>query len=732
MIAVRGAREHNLRGVDLDLPVDRLVVFVGPSGSGKSSMLLDTLHAEGRRRYLEALSGGLGRAPLRRPAVDVLTGLPPTVAFEAVAAPPPPRWMLADLASVRPLVDVLLGRAGVQHCPRCDVVVRTWTQDEIVAALLALPSGTRLRIEVPIPSNQPADAAAAGFSRVSVDGEVRRVEEVGDVAVGARVHIVVDRIRLGDADRSDRLHDAVRLAGRAGAGQLLAVTDDGVHAFVDRPRCVACGIDLPALGPRLFRPGEGASCEACGGTPGPCATCGDTGLGPAARAVRWQGRSIVDLLSGVCDDDLPDAPDAISSTVLPALRERLAHLRRLGLGALPLRRSASALSSGEAQRARLVGLLASAPAGVLYVLDEPAAGLGPTEAAAVASAVRALVTGGNGVLCVDHHPAMIALADRVIEFGPGGGPQGGRVVFDGSPHELASAPTATGRWWSTGRRPVALPPRDGFGVWVGGVRLRRGGITVALGSSGAGKSTALGALASSAAAAGMERVVWAEGTAARTARSITASYVGAWAVLRELLASTTEARIRGLGAGAFSLAQPGGRCEACLGTGERRIELLWLPELWTPCTACDGRRFAGDALAVRWHGRDPGELLDLAADDARRLLGGVPRLDRALRALADCGLGHVPLGMPTRALSTGEAGRLRLARELARGAIGPEALVLLDDPTRGQHVVDADVILLLADRLAEAGATVVLATHDPAVAQALGREPEAERGVQWL
>jgi excinuclease ABC subunit A len=725
LIEVRGAREHNLRGVDVDLGTDGITVFVGPSGSGKTSLLLDTLHAEGRRRYLEALSGGLVRARLRRPDVERVEGLPPTVSFEAVAPSAAPRATLADLAAVRPLLDVLLGRAGVQHCPQCDARIATSSQDEIVGALLALPAGTRLRIEIPLPSGDPSHAAAGGFSRVSVDGDVRAVEDVGRVPPGATVRIVVDRLRLGDGDRRERLHDAVRLAGRAGSGQIVAVTDLGERAFVDRPRCVACALDLPPLSPRLFRSGEAAACSACSGAFGDCAACGGTGLGAAASAVRWGGARLRDLLDRPAGaQSWADAPDdAVSRRVLGPLRQRLETLRRLGLGALRLGRPAPTLSTGEVQRARLVGLVATAPSGVLYALDEPAAGLAAIEAEAVAACVRALIAAGNGVVAVDHNPVLIAAADRVVEFGPGAGPEGGRIVFDGPPSALAAADTATGRWWASGRRLPAVTCPSGRDVVLAGVPLRAEGLTVWTGPSGSGKSRALAALAAAVEAGGTPwaRVLWAEGTAARAARSIAATYVGAWSVVRELLAATAEARVRGLDAGAFSLAQPGGRCEACQGTGEKRVDLEWLPELWTPCPVCDGRRFAGDALAVRWHGLDPGELLQQTAAEARRLLGGVPRLERALRALVDCGLGHVPLGLPTRALSSGEASRLRLARELARGAVGPDALVLLDDPTRGQHAVDAERVLRLAVRLAEAGAAVVVASHDPEVARALGQ-----------
>ncbi len=732
-LSIRGAREHNLAGVDLDLPLDAFVVFVGPSGSGKTSLAIDTVHAEGRRRYLEALAGGGPRGrSLRRPVVDRVDGLPPTLALETGQAAPSRRSTVADLTQIRPLLDVALGRAGTLHCPKCGTAVVTSTHDEIVGAVLALPEGTRLRVEVPIPTSGLADAVKAGFSRVSIDGEVRRLEDVGVVAATAAVRIVVDRIRLGEERRS-RVHDAVRLASRAGSGRVFVVTDDGEISFVDRPRCLSCTLDLPALSPRLFRSGEVDPCAACAGLAvtdkGPCAPCEGTGLGAAALAVRWGGQRLTDLLHRSAEDSAWESgpTDGVSAPIRTVLAERMGWLKRLGIGHLPLQRPVHQTSQGEFQRVRLVGLLATPLAGVLYVLDEPAAGLGDAEARGVAAAIRTLVVGGNGVLVVDHHAVVIEAADRVVEFGPGGGPDGGRVVWDGPPDALATAPTATGRWWASGRLLPSLAFRVGEFVAIAVAEGRiegvvRGGVQLIVGPSGSGKTRRLAALA--AAVEGgktpFERVVWADGAGPRGARSTPASYVGLWAVLRELLAATASAKVRGLGAGAFSLNQPGGRCEACQGTGERRVDLEWLPELWLPCPVCDGRRFAGDIREVRWHGLDASELLELTVTAARAVLSGVPKLDRALRAMADCGLGYVPLGLPTRSLSGGESNRLRVARELARGGIDGTTLVLLDDPTRGLHAVDAAVILALIDRLAESGAAVVVATHDEAVARAIG------------
>ncbi|MEZ4236073.1 MAG: hypothetical protein R3F59_07910 [Myxococcota bacterium] len=374
-VAIRGAREHNLAAVDLDLPRGQLIVLCGVSGSGKSSLAFDTLFVEGQRRYLEALGAGRQRGPgLVPPRVDRIDGLPPTLALPQRASAFGPRSTVGTVTEAAPVLRVLFARAGTQHCPRCGAAIAPVTHDEIVARLAALPDGTRLTLEAPLRLEPGADVAGileevqrAGFGRVRLDGEVLRVEDVTPrQRDGAeRLSIVVDRIRTGP-DRSGRLDDSVRLAVRAGRGVVAAVHgasgEEEVLTFVARPYCPVDDLTLPPLEPALLAPtpsGPGACprCDGLGAVEGaPCPDCGGSRLSEVARAVRWRGRTLPEV-DGMPVEALraalavPD-PTPVEAAALQDLGRRLDRLLALQLGSS---RSAAAWTPCRAARSSASG-----------------------------------------------------------------------------------------------------------------------------------------------------------------------------------------------------------------------------------------------------------------------------------------------------------------------------------------------------------------------------------------
>ncbi len=717
MLIVRGAREHNLKGVDLDLPAGQVVALCGPSGSGKSSLAFDTLFAEGQRRYLQAL-GLSSRADLPPPRVDRLDGLPPTLALRQRVQAPDHSARLVEVAEAAPALRLLFGRSGELHCPACGRPVRPTSHDGIVAALLEAPEGARVLIEAPLTSAAGVldEVRRAGFSRVRVDGEVMRAEGL-TLPATASLRVVVDRVKVS-ADRRARLADSVRLAAQAGRGVVVAVVDGEEHTWVDRPYCPHDDQALPPLEPRLLsRRSQTGGCPSCAGSG--CEACDQSGLSSVARAVTWRGFRLPDLWAMSIDElcgALPSQGEPAEQGALDELRRHLSGLQRLGLGPLPLSRRALTLSAGERQRVRLARTVAAALGGVLYVLDEPAAGLDEGWIPAVLGELTRLRDQGAMVLVVSHQPTLLLGVDRVVEFGPGAGAAGGQLLYDGPPGGLVSADTPTGRWLS-GRSP--LPPARGRapGPWVGAAPegLPTGVLAALVGPSGSGKSRRMRALAERAVGVGgIEQVVAADRPAGRSRRSTAGTYVGVWGVLRSLLAQTEEARVRGFDASTFSLNVRGGRCEACKGDGVLRVALEALPDVEVGCEVCGGRRFARDVLDVRWRGLDPSQLLEADAATLRPILSGHPKLEAGLGALVRAGLGYVPLGMATDALSGGEARRLALARELVRRPSG--VLYLLDDTTVGLHRADVQGLIEVMQELVEAGGTVWLATHDDEVA----------------
>jgi excinuclease ABC subunit A len=851
-IRIRGAREHNLRAVDLDLPRERLIVFCGPSGSGKSSLAFDTLHAESQRRFVEALSGPV-RARLgstRKPAFDQITGLTPSIGLAQRAhASAHPRSTVATLVEVHDLLRVLYARTGRPHCPRCGADISPRTVDSVLHELAALPERTRLIVCAPVARARAgsvgpllAELARQGFARARIDREQVALDEAPSVDARAPhdVDVVIDRIVWG-ADKRERLHEAVGLALSAGMGAALVEVDGADRLYTTQARCIPCGVTLPALEPRSFSfNAPVGACAACDGlgttqridperlvldaqrslaegaldgwTPAArrvallelarrgvdvdapwsalpwehrelalhgdrepsgaeptgggrtlegavraaerrmpehlvdtsvCVSCVGTRLNEAARSVRVAGvgihevlaRSVADIRAWVAS--LPD--DAVTAPLAEELGRRLSVLLRTGLGYLTLDRSAPTLSGGELQRVRLAAQIGNQLSGVLYVLDEPTAGLHPRDTAALVEVLRDLRDAGNTVLVVEHDPAVVAAADLVVDVGPGAGAQGGTVVFQGAPDALLRSDGPTGAWLS-GRRSIAsAPPSSPSGALqlVGArghnlrdltVRFPLGQLVGVTGVSGSGKSSlvddtlarALGGRRDALphdALHGRERVSRVvrvdQSPLGRSARSSPATATKVWDTVRQLLARTPEAKARGFGPDRFSLATPGGRCEACEGEGVRRVEMLLLPDVSVACEVCAGRRFDEGTLGVTWRGHSAAELLDMPVARARELFAGIPAIAGTLAIMDALGLGYLPLGQGADTLSGGEAQRVKLARELGRPGEVAGTLYLLDEPTVGLHPQDVDLLVGALRGLVSRGGSVIAVEHDP-------------------
>lgn len=440
---------------------------------------------------------------------------------------------------------------------------------------------------------------------------------------------------------------------------------------------------------------------------------------------------------------------AVAAPLLRELLGRLDFLHEVGLGYLTLDRRSDSLSGGELQRVRLASAMGSGLAGVCYILDEPSVGLHPRDNQRLLATLHKLRAAGNTVLVVEHDEATIRQADWIIDMGPGAGAGGGCVVAAGPPDEVMAHPQSrTGRYLArslsvplpTRRRSAAAAPHL---VLEGAslhnlkhitLRLPLGCLAGLTGVSGSGKSSlvfqtlapalirALGGVAPRPGPferlSGVEhlcRVLLVDQSPlGRSPRSNAATYSGVWDEVRKLFAATREARQRGFGARRFSFNIPGGRCEACQGQGVRRLSMQLLPDLYVPCLECDGRRFNPATLAIRYRGLSIADVLDLSVDQAREQFTQIAAIERILRSLADVGLGYLTLGQPSTQLSGGEAQRIRLATELARGD-GQPTLYLLDEPTTGLHWDDIARLLAVLNRLVDQGHTVLLIEHHPDV-----------------
>ena len=772
-IHVAGARQHNLQGIEVRIPRNRIVAVTGVSGSGKSTFAFDVVYAEGRRRFLDCLPAYARQfmRPLPRAEVDLVEGIPPTVALEQRLARPGGMSTTGTASEVYHYLRLLFASLGVPHCPRCGTAGEASDAAGIVRRVAEQFDGREVWLLAPLVRGRKGHhrdvverAIRLGITQLRIDGAF----------ISAAHAPPLDRFTVHDVDAvaartvidgmTPMLRAYLEYALATGDGCVVIVPESGAEqAYSTHRACPQCGSELPVADPRLFSWNQRfGACPACGGTgtaqqtrrdglhPPPCLACGGSRLRPEALAVRIDGRNIAEVAAMPISSALKwarsirPARAEVSERIVPQLVTRLQLLAELGLGYLGLTRATGTLSTGEAQRVRIAGQLASPLRGVCYVLDEPTVGLHPREVDALLSALRALRDRENTVMVVEHERRVIRAADHVVDLGPGPGPRGGRIVASGSPRSIeAAGRTATGRWLQ-GREEQPLRPRRPLGgtdrLTVAGARLHNlKGITVQVplgrlvcvtGVSGSGKSTLvrhvmLQALRARLAGQPLPPVLddlsgWHgfdhatevdESPIGRTPRSVPATYVGVMTPIRGLFARTPEARKRGFGPSRFSFNVPGGRCERCQGQGRQCVTMPLLPEVYVTCEACGGSRYNAATLGVDFEGRSIADVLDLTVDEAITLLGAFPEVAARLRFLSAIGLGYLRLGQPSPTLSGGEAQRAKLAAEMATLRSG-RSLYVLDEPTTGLHMADTARLLTVLQQLADRGDTVIVVEHD--------------------
>ncbi|WP_328941145.1 excinuclease ABC subunit UvrA [Streptomyces sp. NBC_00250] len=722
-VRVRGAREHNLAGVDVDIPRDALVVFTGVSGSGKSSLAFGTIYAEAQRRYLESVAPYARRLihQVGAPAVGEITGLPPAVSLEQRRSSPNARSSVGTVTTLSNSLRMLFSRAG------------------------RYPVGAERLDSDAFSPNTAAGACPSchGLGRVHETGEELLVPNPelsirqGAIAAwpgawqGKNLRDVLDALGY-DVDRPWRELDAKDRAWILFTDEQPVVT---VHPVRDADR-----IQRPYQGTymsarrhvlRTFSDSKSPTLRAKAErflTSAPCPVCGGARLRPEALAVTFAGRTIAELaslplteLSGLLATTTSEGGET-ARVLTEDLVARIATVTELGLGYLGLDRATPTLSNGELQRLRLATQLRSGLFGVVYVLDEPSAGLHPADTEALLVVLDRLKAAGNSVFVVEHHLDVVRHADWLVDVGPLAGVHGGRVLHSGPPRGLADVEASATRRFLFDRKPVPERKVRAPAGWLRTGPVTRhnlravdaafpvGVLTAVTGVSGSGKSTLVGALTEE--LSGVGRLVTVDQRPiGRTPRSNLATYTGLFDVVRKLFTETEEAGARGYKAGRFSFNVPGGRCETCQGEGFVSVELLFLPSTYAPCPDCHGARYNPETLEVRLRGLTIAEVLDLTVEAAAGFFADTPAAARSLRTLLDVGLGYLRLGQPATELSGGEAQRIKLASELQRLRRG-HTLYVLDEPTTGLHPADVEVLMSQLHGLVDAGHSVVVVEHD--------------------
>ena len=895
-IRIRGARTHNLRDISLDLPHSQLTVVTGVSGSGKSSLVFDTVYAEGQRRYVQSLStyARLFLERMERPDVDSISDIPPALALRQKNTIKNARSTVGTVTEINDYLRLLFASVGRTICPRCGIEV---TRDTIEGAAARIRDAPGLYVFVApfeLGSRSLKDATAFlvqnGYHRLFHDGDITETAEFagrfngnGAGAPAGPLIVVIDRVSVVAGGTDERVREAIEKSFYLGGGRARAIMvarENGAMQqvaaleFDRRFNCSQCGTAFPEPAPALFSSnspiGACPECEGFGRTveldlqkviPNPnlsirqgliapwrtpayremhdwmlkcarrarvrtavsfremtdvertwlldgeprkegqhwderwpgvhgffrwlerrrykthvrillaryrrfvsCPTCKGTKLKPEALNVSVAGKSIADVVQ-MSVRDLPAWLKSLSrdreieargGVLLRELQNRIGYLNEVGLRYLTLDRQARTLSGGEAQRIHLASALGSLLSHTLYALDEPTVGLHATDSRRLLGVLRHLRDIGNTVVVVEHDPTMIAGADFVVELGPGGGREGGQLLYADAPRRHRAGTNGTGE--TPGRvllmRALARERRLNKHqpvIRIAGARennlhnldvaIPLGRLVCLTGVSGSGKSTLVESIlynnylrqtGESVSDVGEcdriegleqigEMVHMGQEMPTRSLRSNPATYLKIYDEIRKLFAASAEARRLGVKPRDFSFNVEGGRCDRCHGTGTVTIEMHFMADLEVKCDSCDGRRFQSHILAIRFQGRNVSEVLDLTIDEARAFFARYPAITRRLEPLSAVGLGYLQLGQTTSTLSGGEAQRLKLARFLLADLEPPATanngkslprMFLLDEPTTGLASEDIRRLLRVLARLVAEGNTLVVIEHN--------------------
>jgi len=772
-VRVRGAREHNLKQVNVDIPRDALVVFTGISGSGKSSLAFGTLYAEAQRRYLESVAPYARRLidQVGVPAVDSIDGLPPAVALQQQRGTPGARSSVGSVTTLSNLLRMLYSRAGdyparqpMLHaedfspntpqgaCPVChgigrvfEVTERSMVPDDSLSirerAIAAWPPawhGQNLR-DILVTLGYDVDKPWRDLPKKARDW-ILFTDEQPTVPVYAGFTPAETRAALRskmEPSYQGTFTGARRYVLHTFATTQSALMKNRVSRFMTGALCPSC------KGKRLRK--ESLSVRVAG------LDIGEIAHMPLGELVR--------VLKPIAAGRLPRQSEEkriAAQRLAHDIVERLGILLGLGLGYLSLDRRTPTLSPGELQRLRLATQIRSNLFGVVYVLDEPSAGLHPADGEALVVALDMLKGAGNSLFVVEHDLSLMRHADWLVDVGPDAGEKGGVVLYSGPPDGLRGvAGSHTAKYLFAEPKPRSGAPRTPSG-WLRLAGISRnnldrlaaefplGVLTAVTGVSGSGKSSlvtqALVELVSAhlgheppeaeeeagAAPAVSERTAGRivqgaerirrlvrvdQKPIGRTPRSNLATYTGLFDDVRKLFAGTPAARRHRYDAGRFSFNVAKGRCPACEGEGFVSVELLFMPSVYAPCPTCHGSRFNPQTLKVTLRGKTIADVLGLTVDEAHAFFAGDAVVERPLALLRAIGLGYLRLGQPATELSGGEAQRIKLATELQRAQRG-DTLYVLDEPTTGLHPADMDRLMAQLDGLVDAGNTVIVVEHD--------------------
>lgn len=868
-LIIEGARQNNLKNINLRLPHDSVIAVTGVSGSGKSSLAFDTIFAEGQWRFIESIStyARLFLEKLDRPDVDAVHNIRPAIALEQKNPVRGARSTVGTLTELYDFLRLLFSKIAAPHCPKCNKEVRRWDTSQIVRHLLEGYEGKKALILFET-SDTIEELKKRGFQRLIVNGQIVDITELsGNSALrnpGCKLDIVLDRLVLRD---ESRLSDSIEMAWKEGHERLgVMIADTSISLkFSSSNACDNCGIELPEPSPLLFSFNHPiGACPECKGfgnilrydekliVPDEhlslhegaietwekpayrwwkkqliegakktgidvrkpykdlsseereqilkgcpdfygindffeelqskryklhvrvflsryrnaviCPACNGKRLQKDALSYKVSGLDIAELcelpvsrlIKFFKDIDISPFRRDIAKDVIRQIDAKLTFLHRVGLDYLTLSRQGKTLSGGEYQRVNLSNQLASCLTGTLYVLDEPTVGLHARDTERISRIMSEISAMGNTIVVVEHDKEIIGNAHWVVELGPGGGHEGGDIVFTGTKEKFLKSNTLTARYVKGAdktepetktirhsciqRKELSLNNARGNNLKGVNLRIPLQKLTAVTGVSGSGKSSLIIETLYKAIAkhygiehdtplpyGSIDGIQFLSGIRmidqtpiGRSPRSNPATYLKIFDAIRKSFSGQSEAMAHGYGPGFFSFNTKGGRCERCKGEGYQKLEMYFFEDIYVACEDCNGKRYGPDALRIAYNGKSIYDVLNITVDEAARLFSDVPQIIGKLSFMKDVGLGYLRLGQSATTLSGGEAQRLKICSELSSGK-SRGLLYILDEPTVGLHHRDVRMLIGVLRRLVDAGNTVVVIEHNLDVISASDR-----------
>jgi len=767
-IKIAGAREHNLKNINVEIPRNKLTVVTGISGSGKSTLAFDTVYAEGQRRYVESLSsyarqflGNLGK-----PDVDYIEGLSPSISIDQKTAGMTPRSTVGTMSEIYDYLRLLFARVGEFNCPKCrgklsklEIKGNKNSNGKIQKKVvnfcekcdITMPEITMSSFSFNNPEGACPDCQGLGRKK-EIEPEL--------IFPNLRLTLSEGAIRPWSRTTSQSSWYNKILVGLSKKYKFGLNTPVGHLSKKIREIVVMGDEEFEGVIPNLNRRYKETDSDYIRTeiekymVEHVCPTCKGQRLRQEVLNIKIGSKNIVEIVSKTIketmqffttlEDSLSDKNLEIGKQIIQEIKNRLRFLTEVGVDYLTLDRSADTLAGGEAQRIRLATQIGSCLTGVLYILDEPSIGLHQKDQERLLKTLFKLRDLSNTVIVVEHDESTILAADHIIDMGPGAGEFGGEIVAEGTPAEIKKSGSLTGQYLS-GKKKIFVPKKRRVGnkkyLTIKGasefnlknidVGFPLNSFTVVTGVSGSGKSTLVLEILAKALAKkfhhakaepGKHKAIIGtqfidkvisidQSPIGRTPRSNPATYASIFTPIREIFAELPESKARKYDSGHFSFNVKGGRCENCKGDGVIKFEMHFMSDAYVTCEVCKGRRYNQEVLNIVYNGKNIADVLDMTVEEAYKFFCNVPILSHKLGVLKSVGLGYMRLGQPATTLSGGEAQRVKLATELARQDTG-KTLYILDEPTTGLHFEDINRLLGVLQALVDKGNSVLVIEHN--------------------